>query len=485
MIFGRNCELGWHNANFAPMHLIRLTCLSAAVALILAIFPPALMAQRPQQQLPEKTRILFLLDGSGSMLAPWERTTRIAVAKKLLTDLVDSLAGQRNLELALRVYGHQFDRRLQRCDDSRLEVPFGPGNHEQIMNRLKTIGPKGNTPIAYSLEQSARDFPSGEQARNIIIILTDGIESCDGDPCAVSLALQRQGIFLKPFIIGIGMEEDYWTAFGCMGEYYDARNIRDLKNAMNNALFQSLGKTTVTVDLLDTQGKSTETNVNVSFVNNFTGTAVFDFIHYRDEKGRPDTVEVDPVIDYDLVVNTVPPVLQRNVAIKPGTHNHLPIRSPQGLLNISMPGYTEYSGSIMVLVRSPDNHKHIAHLVLPGEMLMLEGRYDLEILTRPVIRINGVQITKNTPRRIELPRPGVVNFIATAPGIGSLYEIDKDGRASWICHFDPTKLRQTLAMQPGSYKAVFRSAEAKGSKFTSVRMFSVQPGSSVNVNFAR
>jgi Ca-activated chloride channel homolog len=459
------------------------------LALLLALLPMLAglraVGQIPPQQLPEKTRILFLLDGSGSMLAPWERTTRIAVAKKLLTDLVDSLEGRKNLELALRVYGHQYERRLQRCDDSRLEVPFAPRNHEQIRNRLRSIGPKGNTPIAYSLEQAARDFPEGDAARNIVIILTDGIESCLGDPCAISLALQRRGIFLKPFIIGIGMEQDFRAAFGCMGEYFDARNIRDLKQALDAALFQSLGRTTITVDLLDAQGRPGETNVNVTFLNNFTGTAAFDFVHYRDERGRPDTVEVDPVIDYDLKVNTVPPVVQKNVAIVPGSHNHIALRAPQGLLSVAMPGHTEYADGVPVLVRTPENGATIAHFRLPGEMLLLEGRYDLEILCRPKIQLLGIAVEKGKPNRIELPQPGIVNFVSTALGIGSLYQIDADGASVWVRNLDNARLRQTLALQPGRYKAVFRSAEAKGSKFTLIRHFNLEPGASLTVQFSR
>ena len=116
------------------------------------------IAQSQQQKLPEKTRILFLLDGSGSMLARWENTHRITVAKKLLSDFVDSLRSDENLELALRIYGHQYDRRLKRCDDTKLEAPFSANNHDRILNVLKNLGPKGTTPIAYALNQVARDF---------------------------------------------------------------------------------------------------------------------------------------------------------------------------------------------------------------------------------------------------------------------------------------------------------------------------------------
>src|SRR5688572_24344560 len=79
-----------------------------------------------RQKIPDKTRILFVLDGSGSMEGLWEgKSSRMEVAKNILTKLVDSLRVNPDLELALRVYGHQFDKRVNNCQDTKLEVSFG------------------------------------------------------------------------------------------------------------------------------------------------------------------------------------------------------------------------------------------------------------------------------------------------------------------------------------------------------------------------
>merc|ERR1712194_924941 len=124
------------------------------------------------------------------MRANWEGKTRMQIAKGALAKIVDSLKVNKNLELGLRVYGHQFDRKHQNCQDSRLEVAFGENSHYEIINKLKTIVPKGVTPISISLEKAANDFPLDPSYRNVIIIITDGLESCGGDPCLVSKALQ-------------------------------------------------------------------------------------------------------------------------------------------------------------------------------------------------------------------------------------------------------------------------------------------------------
>lgn len=438
-------------------------------------------AQVPQQRLPEKTRILFLLDGSGSMLARWENTYRIAVAKSLLSDIVDSLRVDEDLELALRVYGHQYDRRLRRCDDTRLEVPFSNDNHDRILNALKNVGPKGTTPIAYALEQAARDFPGGDDTRNIIIIITDGIESCDGDPCAVSLSLQKKGIFLKPFVIGIGMDRDFEAQFGCMGSFYDAANVRAFKNALNQALFQSLETTTVSIELLDQAGKGTETNVNVSLINHFTQISAFEFVHYRDEVGMPDSVEIDPVLTYDVVVNTIPPVRREKINLRAGTHNVIEIPSPQGYLQISQPGTTEYENGVLALIREPGMPDILTTMNLPATKKLLVGQYDVVLTTVPRKTFQRVEVRQGHTTKMEIEQPGVVNFVATARGFGSIYEISGDGTQRWIYNLNPQILRTTLAIQPGSYKIVFRAESAKGSKYTSIQEFEVKPGSSLNM----
>ena len=97
-------------------------------------------AQRYDQQPPLKTRVLLVLDGSGSMLGKLDnQQLKINVAKNILSDLIDSLKVNKDVELALRVYGHQYASKLKNCKDSKLEVPFRQGNHYQIINKLKGL----------------------------------------------------------------------------------------------------------------------------------------------------------------------------------------------------------------------------------------------------------------------------------------------------------------------------------------------------------
>ena len=85
------------------------------------------------------------------------------------------------------------------------------------------IRARGTPPLAKSLEEGALDFPDNK-TRNIEILITDGKEECNMNPCAVSEMYQRKNIILKPFVIGIGLEKDWKNEFDCIGKFFDATN---------------------------------------------------------------------------------------------------------------------------------------------------------------------------------------------------------------------------------------------------------------------
>src|SRR5512140_3815924 len=97
-----------------------------------------------QQKVNEKerpkptTRILFVFDASQSMYGRWQSDTKFNIAVRLFSNILDSLRSQTNLELALRMYGHQKQFPPQDCNDTRLEVPFGKDNISRIKHVLKT-----------------------------------------------------------------------------------------------------------------------------------------------------------------------------------------------------------------------------------------------------------------------------------------------------------------------------------------------------------
>ena len=163
-------------------------------ALFLALIISLVFQKVDGQKEVPVTRILFVFDASNSMNARWQTHPKIKVAQNLLEKTLDELKGKPNLQLGLRIYGHQSSIKdgAQDCNDTKLEVPLGFDNINWIKKEIKNVKCQGTTPIARSLEKAAYDFPECDNCRNVIILITDGIEACDEDPCAVSRALQKK-----------------------------------------------------------------------------------------------------------------------------------------------------------------------------------------------------------------------------------------------------------------------------------------------------
>ncbi|MFD2515044.1 VWA domain-containing protein [Pontibacter locisalis] len=455
-------------ANWIKSVLVVLLILSASGT----VFPQSQKAQ-------PKTRILFLLDASGSMLAKWENSDRMNVAKNLLAHLVDSLERYENLEVALRVYGHQSGRERNDCKDTKLEVPFAEENSESIKKKLDQIVPRGNTPITYSLLQSAGDFPA-DKSRNVIILITDGLESCGGDPCAVSLALQKKRIFLRPFIIGIGIAPEFEQQLSCIGQYFNAADVKTFENVLTEIVTQTLSETTVSVELLDEQGKAVETNVNMTFLNSLTGDTEYNYVHYKNGQGKTDLLDIDALVPYDLVVNTTPAVTEQNLKIKPGQHNVIRVKTPQGVLHLRQDGPSPY-GQLTALVREQDSHATLNVQTFGSKHKYLTGQYDLELLTLPRIHLKGVEIKQGQTKTITIPPPGQLAIVSQMQGYGSIYELDETGKQRWIYNIPEDNSKITLPLQPGKYKLVYRMKSAQGSKFTDVQDFTVRSGATTSV----
>ncbi|UYZ59791.1 vWA domain-containing protein [Hymenobacter latericus] len=452
------------------------------IAGLLAGRPLRAQQAGPQSQ-PKTTRILFVLDASGSMLAPWEGEPRWNVAKRLLARMADSLNAYPNLELGLRAYGHLHDKDENNCEDSRLEVPFARKNAAAIKQKLQELKPQGNTPITYSLLQSASDFPSEKTSRNVLILITDGLESCNGDPCATSLALQRKRIFLKPFVIGIGAERDFGKQLECLGQYYNAADVKTFRTILNDVIAQTLAKTTVAVNLTDENGRPVESNVNLTFLNSLTETPEYNYVHWRDAKGQPDVLDVDPLQSYDLVINTVPPVRQANLPIKPGKANVLSFKTPQGTLNLQNPQLTPNPyGTMHAVVRQQGNPATLVSRPFGSKQKLLAGNYEVEILTLPR-QTRRVSIKQGKETVVTYDAPGALNILSDLKGYGSIYRLNQDDTQTWVYTLgDNASSKINLTMQPGNYRLVFRTSTATGSKFTDVRTFTIRSGQTTSVS---
>ena len=454
--------------------------------LLLLLFSPVVFSQvEPQEEAPPPplTRILFVLDASQSMYGRWQSDMKISIARKLLSNLLDSLETVENIELALRVYGHQYNFPPQVCNDTKLIVPFGPESIKSIKHKLKTLTPKGTTPIAYSLEQAGDDFPSCDNCRNIIVLITDGLEECDGDPCAVSQALQKKGVVLKPFIIGIG--KNFREAFDCVGTYFDASSEEDFSKALNVVISQALNSTSLQVNLLDAYDKPTETNVAMTFYDDFSGLIKYNFIHTMNNKGLPDTLVIDPLLTYNIVVHTIPPKKLEKVKLTPGKHTTVGISTPQGILDLRLESRDKTVRDLKCIVRQKGKMNTLNVQNFGQTEKYITGLYDLEVLTTPRIYINDVEITQSHTTSVEIPMPGIAIIEKKASGYGGIY-LEKENKLDLVYNFRENSMeRETIVLQPGNYRVLFRSKYSNRAAYSVEKKFTVESGKSVNVKLYR
>ena len=456
----------------------KLKLVLSVILLLTAVFVSALKEPPVIYKPVPLTRILFIFDASQSMLGRWQSDTKFNIAKRILSEMLDSVANLKNTEFALRVYGHQFQYPPQVCSDTKLEVPFGPGNAAKIKTRLRTISARGTTPLAFSLEQAAKDFPPCSNCRNIVVLITDGMEECSGDPCAVSKMLQKNGIILRPFIIGIG--QDFNLAFNCVGTYFDATNEKDLRKALNVVISQALNSTTMQVNLLDQSGRPTETDASMTFYDISTGKVVYNFVHTMNYRGLPDTLIVDPLITYRVDIHTMPTVTIDTLRISPGKHTVVASDAPQGYLFLKMAGVSNAAKGLQCIVRQGGSNQTLNVQSFGDTEKYITGKYDLEVLSLPRITIKDVDISQSHTTSIEIPEPGIAVIRKTFVGYGTLLLNDKN-KLTRIFELNENLTLENLYLQPGSYKIVFRPKSSRSTLYTVEQSFIIESGKTTDI----
>jgi len=189
---------------------------------------------RPVLSLDDRS-VEIVVDASRSMWGRMHGEPKMVVAKEILQDV--SYWFPEDLNLALRAYGSTSPSESANCADSALLVPFGDENREPIRAAIAGLRPLGQTPIAYALNQSARDFGTLQDDRAVVLV-TDGIESCGGDPVQAARELREQGItvHLIGFGLGNGADEDTASlravANASGGRYVIAGSAEELKEAL-------------------------------------------------------------------------------------------------------------------------------------------------------------------------------------------------------------------------------------------------------------
>lgn len=179
----------------------------------------------------EKSEVMFVLDGSNSMWGQIDGTAKISIAKDVMTDLITNL--DPNVNMGLMAYGH---RRKNDCKDIEVMALPSPVDRARMIERVQNITPRGKTPISQALLLGAVsvEYFSGKSS---VVLVSDGLETCDADPCAQARSLGIVNPGFDVHVVGFDVTKEESESLQCIadatgGKFFRANNANELKDAL-------------------------------------------------------------------------------------------------------------------------------------------------------------------------------------------------------------------------------------------------------------
>jgi Ca-activated chloride channel family protein len=200
-------------------------------------------------------------------------------------------------------------------------------------------------------------------------------------------------------------------------------------------------------------------------------------LNYR---GLPDTLVVDPLITYRVDIHTLPPVTIDTLRINPGKHTVVAADAPQGYLNLKMAGVSNAAKGLQCIVRKSGSNQTLNVQNFGETEKYITGTFDLEVLSLPRINIKDVNISQSHTTSIEIPEPGIAVIRKTFVGYGTLLLNDKN-KLVRIFELSENQTLETLYLQPGSYKIVFRPKSSRSTLYTVEQNFLIESGKTTDI----
>ena len=439
-------------------------------------------AAHPLRAQDDRTRLLLILDCSNSMWEHWQSASKIKVTQQVLLSFLDSVGTQGDVDVALRVFGH-----LNRDQfGTRLEVPFGTGNTYQLQSKIKTLVPQGGCTAAAALTDALSDFPATGASRNLILIITDGMDDCDAEICSVARQVQLSGVVVQTFVLGIGGSiGQFRHSAECAGRFFHVPSEEQFGRTLHDIYRLSGKKARVVLNLLDEHGRLYEIEHPVVLHDSQTGVARQATLYATDRRLKPDTMELDPLVVYDLTVFTHPPLRREAMQFGIDGLNRVDITVSEGTLRVRHSGRrgSWQQPAYSVIVRRAGSGEMVCGQEVGEEGSYLAGRYDVEVHTLPTTTLRGVEVRGGAATELEVPAPGQL-ILAKPKGIttGAIFRLD-DGRAEFATDLNPSVAAERLLLQPGRYEVVLKPRAATAYADVQVRRFVVESGEVTKVQF--
>lgn len=373
----------------------------------------------------------LILDASGSMNGKLTNGDRkIDAAKSAVAAMTRDFP--KDVSLSFRAYGHQSHRKKKDCKDTALMIPFGQAgvNADQISATAQGLDAQGYTPITLVLGLAADDL-KGRPGKRTIVLVSDGKETCEGDPCLLAAKLAAADPDLVIHTVGFGVDQTTRSQLQCIarrarGKYFDAESADQLAKSMVEAVQE---KETVTLKLKKKKGPGRIEVINGNYhrvLDAETGESV-ELI--TDHKG--DSVEV-PAGIYNvtfgdhLTIKSVEVEPEKTTTITPG------------LLTIANHDYHHIQDA-------ETGQNYMTYYGETTEMALPAGRYNVTFddAIWHNVEISEGETTNLTPGLLKVSPYGYHKVL------------DETGK-SIATYYGPD--RKQMPLPPGSYRVMFDDA---------------------------
>jgi Ca-activated chloride channel family protein len=196
-----------------------------------ALLAPSLLAA----PLLAEGKSIIVLDASGSMWGQIDGRPKLEIAREALASVLSGLDPA--TEIGLMAYGH---REKGSCQDIELVVPPAAGTAQAITDAANQMKFLGKTPLTEAVRRAAAELKSTEEKATVILI-TDGIETCEADPCALGAELEASGVDFTAHVVGFGLTAEEGATVACLaentgGKYIQARDAGSLVEALKTTV---------------------------------------------------------------------------------------------------------------------------------------------------------------------------------------------------------------------------------------------------------
>ncbi len=256
--------------------------------------------------------VMFILDASGSMWGEVAGEVKIEVAKTVLTKVVPELPPE--VKTGLTAYGHH---RKGDCKDIEIIIPPGSDDRASLLAAAGNISPKGKTPIAGSIQMITERLKQKEN-ETTIILLSDGEETCDPEPCEAVKKLKNTGVHFVLYVVGFDVNKKQQQQLVCLAEAGEGEYFRADDPDALLAAFESVHATVAKkVEKAKTTRKKTATRLGKITIKMPASTTVSlnKFLVRREKDGKVLKTIKDPA------ANSTHPLLSGDYEVIAGFAN--------------------------------------------------------------------------------------------------------------------------------------------------------------------